>query len=155
MFTKKNVLIAGFTGLVLMATATSAFAAQAVATGNVNVRSGPGTGYGVVTALRRGDAVEVTGCQGGWCYVEKRGPDGWVSANYLSARSRASQPSINFSFSFGNTPDAPRPPRHPRPDQPNWGSNGGWGNNGGWSTNGGWHGNNGNHHNDPGWPGNN
>lgn len=151
MTTKKNVLIAGLTSLVLLASVSSTFAAQAVATGNVNVRSGPGTGYGVITALRRGDSVEVTGCQGGWCYVEKRGPDGWVSANYLSARNRASQPSISFRFSFGNTPNVPRPPRHPRPDQSGPGHNGGWGNNGGWDNDGGW-GNGGGHNDGPDWP---
>ena len=59
-----------------------ALAATAIST--VNVRSGPGTGYSVVDTLRAGEQVDVDRCTSGWCYVEKSGPDGWVSARYLS-----------------------------------------------------------------------
>jgi uncharacterized protein YraI len=127
---------------VLLGTAGAAFAAQAVATGNVNVRSGPSASYQRVDTLRRNEVVEVTGCRGGWCYVEKRGPDGWVSAQYLQAAGRhhqSAKPSINFSFSFG-TP--PAPPRPHRPSQGGWDghSGGGWNDrddnwNGGWDRN--------------------
>ncbi|WP_171015875.1 SH3 domain-containing protein [Devosia sp. FKR38] len=80
----KTLAASGLAALALLATAGSAFAATAYATNNVNVRSGPGTYYGVVDTLRRGERVDVQQCRGSWCYVEKRGPDGWVSANYLS-----------------------------------------------------------------------
>ena len=133
----KNLIKTGLAGILVLASAGIALAAPAVATSNVNVRSGPGTGYQAVTTLRRGEAVEVTGCRGGWCYIEMRGPDGWVSSNYLSTQRRASQPAINFSFGFGNVPDAPRPSRPPRPGH-HGGNNGGW-DNGGWNGgNGGW-----------------
>ena len=131
---KKNALTATLAGAIMLASAAAAFAAPATSTSNVNVRSGPGGSYGVVDLLRRGDRVEVTGCRGGWCYVEKRGPDGWVSANYLDQRGfgggRPSvRPGVNFEFNFGTPPQPqrPQPPRPPRPD------NGGWngGNNGG------------------------
>jgi uncharacterized protein YraI len=103
----------------------AAMAASAVSTGNVNVRSGPSAQYERINTLRRGQAVEVTGCRGGWCYVETRGNDGWVSASYLRAdRQRSSsQPAISFSFNFGSPPVA-RPPRQ------HGGNNGGWNNNG-------------------------
>jgi hypothetical protein len=130
---KKKTLTATLAGAIMLASAAAAFAAPATSTANVNVRSGPGGSYGVVDTLRRGDRVEVTGCRGGWCYIEKRGPDGWVSASYLSqGRSGGGRPSagpgINFEFNFGTPPQPqrPQPPRPPRPD------NGGWnGNNGG------------------------
>ena len=55
----------------------------AVATSTVNVRAAPVNGA-VVDVLRPGQQVEIDRCTGGWCYVIKQGPDGWVSASYLS-----------------------------------------------------------------------
>lgn len=63
--------------------ASAAQAAPAYASSTVNVRSGAGTGYAVVDVLRRGESVDVDYCRGSWCFVNKSGPDGWVSANYL------------------------------------------------------------------------
>lgn len=110
---------------VVLGMSGAAIAASAVSTGNVNVRSGPSAQYERINTLRRGQAVEVTGCRGGWCYVETRGNDGWVSASYLRAdRQRPSSgPGIGFSFNFGTAPDV-RPPRQ------QGGNNGGWSNNG-------------------------
>jgi uncharacterized protein YraI len=141
---RKKMTALALGGTVLLGMAGAASAAQAIATGNVNVRSGPSAQYQRVDTLQRGQLVEVRDCRGGWCYVEKRGPDGWVAANYLQqGRSQQSiKPSVNFSFSFGTAPQAPRPPR---PDHGGW--NGGWNgghNNGGWDNdndwNGGWNG---------------
>lgn len=71
--------------LVLVAAAIFAAPSQAaVATGSVNVRSGPGIGYSVLDVLRTGQVVDVTRQSGGWCYVVKSGPDGWVSCRYLT-----------------------------------------------------------------------
>lgn len=131
----RKIISLALAGTVLLGTAGAAFAAQAVATGNVNVRSGPSASYQRVDTLRRNQVVEVTGCRGGWCYVQKRGPDGWVSARYLQPVGRQYQsvkPSINFSFSFGTPPAAPRPHR---PNHGGW--DGGWHDrDGGWD--GGW-----------------
>jgi uncharacterized protein YraI len=79
--------------------ASSAFAA--VATSTVNVRAAPVNGA-VVDVLRAGQEVEIDRCSGGWCYVIKPGPDGWVSANYLS----------DDDDDFGR----PTPPAPSRPD---------------------------------------
>lgn len=124
------------TGVAVAAAAVVVFlpaaqAAPGTVTSNVNVRSGPGTGYGVVDTLLRGQQVDVQQCQGSWCYVEKPGPDGWVSANYISRSGGGTtatpvQPGVNFginvpggpsiSFGVGNQPQpqpvrpAPRPP---------------------------------------------
>lgn len=96
------------TGLAVATTAIVVFlpaaqAAPAEATAHVNVRSGPGTGYGVVDVLAPGENVDVRGCQGSWCMVEKSGPDGWVSANYLTnvGGGSSSDPDISFGFSIG------------------------------------------------------
>lgn len=81
---KHKALTLGVALAALGATTAGAYAATAFATSPVNVRKGPGPQYSVVDVLRRGEAVDVDYCQGTWCAVSKPGPDGWVSANYLS-----------------------------------------------------------------------
>lgn len=116
--------------VVLLSTA-AAFAQPGVATGAVNVRTGPGTGYAKVGTLSAGELVDVKQCQGSWCFVDRNaGTDGWVSANYLqpaAAQPAPSEPDIPFnfgvtvgpggpSFSFGigdAPPPAPVPPPAP------------------------------------------
>ncbi len=72
--------LAAITGLGF---AGAAFADQATA--SVNVRSGPGTEYRVVDTLYAGEEVNIETCRSnGWCLIEHSGPDGWVSARYLS-----------------------------------------------------------------------
>jgi uncharacterized protein YraI len=88
-------------------------ASAATATSNVNIRSAPGGS--VVDVLRRGDQVDIVGRSGSWCEIEqRRGPDGWVSCQYLTGAGsgggnviigvgNSGQPNINFSvpgFSF-------------------------------------------------------
>ncbi|MCF1743537.1 SH3 domain-containing protein [Paradevosia shaoguanensis] len=116
---RKKILAGGLAALAFAVTAGAAMAAPAFATSNVNVRSGPGTGYRAVDVLQRGDRVDVQQCRGSWCFISKPGPDGWVSANYLS--------------SGGGDYYRPRPPRppvypiYPRPPvYPDWGWNDGW-----------------------------
>ena len=81
---KRTALTLGIAVAALVGSAAAALAVPAFATSNVNVRSGPGTGYAQVDVLRRGEAVDIDYCRGSWCLVRKSGPDGWVSANYLS-----------------------------------------------------------------------
>ena len=53
----------------------------------LNVRSGPGTGYGVMTTVPGGTVVTLLGRStgSGWVKVQLVGGTvGWVSANYLS-----------------------------------------------------------------------
>ena len=103
------------TGVAVAATAVvvflpAAYAAPGVVTGNVNVRSGPGTNYAVVDVVARGTQVDVQQCQGSWCYIVKSGPDGWVSGSYLSAAGtpvNPSQPGLSFGFSVGG-PNGPQ-----------------------------------------------
>lgn len=118
----RKLLGSGLAALAMIATTAAASAAPAYATSNVNVRSGPGTGYRVVDTLRRGEAVDVQYCRGSWCFIQKRGPDGWVSANYLN---RGGRPGWNDDDNWNRPPHwnpNPRPPhwnqRPPRP--PHW-----------------------------------
>jgi uncharacterized protein YraI len=116
-------------GIGVVATALTAGAAlAATATSSVNVRSGPGTGYGVVDRLSPGEYVNINGRSSGWCSISKPGPDGWVSCAYLTGgrvnvydgpRYRSYDrydrgPSVNFSFGFGG------PGYYPRPMRPWW-----------------------------------
>ena len=50
----------------------------------VNLRSGPGTGYGRITTVNRGTAVKVAAREGGWSFVSVGGKFGWISSDYLS-----------------------------------------------------------------------
>jgi uncharacterized protein YraI len=81
---KRTALTFGIALAALAGSSIAALAAPAYATSNVNVRSGPGPSYGAIDVLRRGDSVDIDYCRGSWCFVNKSGPDGWVSANYLS-----------------------------------------------------------------------
>ena len=123
----RKLMTSALATLAVLATTAAAAAAPAVATGNVNVRSGPGTGYGVVDALRRGDRVDVQYCRGSWCFVEKRGPDGSVAANYLATGGGG-----GWDGGYEPSPPPrpphwnPRPPRPPQwnpepPPPPHWG----------------------------------
>jgi uncharacterized protein YraI len=93
-------------GLVLAGGSWSAAAAAVEAIANVNVRSGPGVDYSVVDTLSEGETVDIDRCvTWGWCYVLKRGPDGWVSARYLTDDDGPSivpvpRPDVSFSFSI-------------------------------------------------------
>ena len=79
----------------------------AVATGSVNVRTGPGVSYSKVDTLYRGERVAITDRDGGWCFVQKSGPDGWVSCRYLAASGvvvRDAHPNVTLNFGFGVVP---------------------------------------------------
>lgn len=116
----KKLMAGGLAALALMGTVGAAMAAPAYATGNVNVRSGPSTGYGVVDVMRRGEQVDVQQCRGSWCFVERRGPDGWVSASYLDRGYNGG----GYDDDYYDRPPVynPRPPRppvwNPRPPRP-------------------------------------
>ena len=112
----KKFILGGLAALALMATTAGAFAAPAVANSNVNVRSGPGTGYRAIDTLRRGERVDVDYCEGSWCFVQKSGPDGWVSANYLERGGYARPPRPDWGRPDWGRPGRPdwEPPRPPR-----------------------------------------
>jgi uncharacterized protein YraI len=68
----------------------------------LNVRSGPGTGYSVISSLPNGSAFGTTGrYSGGWV---QRSAGGWVSTTYTSAGSGASSSSGASSGSGSSSP---------------------------------------------------
>lgn len=129
----RKMLLNVATGIAVAATAAAvfvpaAYAAPGVVTSNINVRSGPGTNYGVVDTVRAGANVDVQQCQGSWCFIAKPGPDGWVSSQFVSGgggRSAPSQPGISLNLGgnggpsinigVGNQPSG-RPPVIDEPD---------------------------------------
>lgn len=56
----------------------------------LNLRTGPGTGYGIVAKIKRGTGCTVLSSSGNWRKVKTfNGQVGWVSANYLSREAKA------------------------------------------------------------------
>lgn len=52
---------------------------------NVNLRKGPGMGYGVISQMNKGDVLTVTEPSGSWYKVKTSGGTvGWVSSSYIS-----------------------------------------------------------------------
>lgn len=88
---------------------SAGIASAATVTNDLNLRSGPGTGYRVVDTMPAGAYVNVIGCSGSWCRVSWRGRVGYASASYLGGgRSYASAPVyvrpppvVSFGFSTG------------------------------------------------------
>jgi uncharacterized protein YraI len=64
----------------------SAAAATAVATTDVNIRSGPGPQFSVVGAISQNTRVELAGClaDSNWCQVNDQGTIGWSYGEYLA-----------------------------------------------------------------------
>jgi uncharacterized protein YraI len=67
----------------LALSAGGAAAATGYTETDLNMRTGPGTGYSVITAIPGGAPVEVLNCSGGWCHVAWNGYDGYSSRAYL------------------------------------------------------------------------
>ncbi|MGH6725424.1 MAG: SH3 domain-containing protein [Pseudolabrys sp.] len=70
-------------GALLLLSAGVAAAAPATVTNDLNLRSGPGTGYGVIDTLPAGSSVDVLGCNGSWCRVATAEGTGFASGNFL------------------------------------------------------------------------
>ena len=81
---KSTFVSLGLAGAMVAGAAIPAMAATAVADTNLNVRTCGSTDCRVVDVLRRGEVVEVEYCEGVWCFIHKRGRDGWASAKFLS-----------------------------------------------------------------------
>jgi hypothetical protein len=100
------------------ATSTSAPPRAVVTSDNLNVRSGPGTGYPILTALRRGDEVAVTGrnAAGNWLQVLLAGgKQGWVWADYVDLNTSADKIALVQKIPPPLTPAATRTPVPPTP----------------------------------------
>ncbi|MGH6664316.1 MAG: SH3 domain-containing protein [Pseudolabrys sp.] len=76
----KSTLLSAGAALALSAGAASA----AVVTGDVNLRSGPGTAYNVIDTMPAGARVAVLSCSGSWCEVDWGGEQGYASHNFIA-----------------------------------------------------------------------
>ena len=70
--------------LALGASTVAASAAPAITTAHINIRSGPGTGFGAVDVLTAGSLIDVGECRNGFCQLIGRDGPGWVSQTYLN-----------------------------------------------------------------------
>lgn len=108
-----------------LATVAPALAATAHTTGNVNVRSGPGTGYARLGTLTAGTRVDLRGCEDNWCNVRGAGLNGWVSANFLTNYAGRPPAVVIAPTIVVRPPHRPphwqRPPHwHKPPHHPGW-----------------------------------
>lgn len=114
-------------GGLLLLSAGVATAAPAVVSGDLNLRSGPGTDYRVLNVLPAGSSVDVLGCADDWCRVASAEGTGYASSDYLDMGARtyavapppvyAPPPVVRFGFGWGDDWDGGW--------QPDWDS--GWG----------------------------
>jgi uncharacterized protein YraI len=81
-------------GLVAVS-AGAALAYPATVTADLNLRSGPGVGYGVVATMPAGAQVDVQQClDNGWCELAFAGAVGYASGNYLEGGGPAVEPGV-------------------------------------------------------------
>lgn len=64
----------------------TALAADAITTGNVNLRNGPSTRYRVQATLPAGYPININQCRANWCLINAGGYSGWISARYIAYR---------------------------------------------------------------------
>jgi uncharacterized protein YraI len=86
-------------------------ASAAIVTGDLNLRTGPGTNYRVIDVMPAGARVNVLSCTGSWCRVGFRGEVGFASAGYLGRGAPvyapappvyvAPPPVLTFGFGIG------------------------------------------------------
>lgn len=75
-------------------------AVRGIATANVNMRSGPSTGYPAVVVVPVGAPLMINGCMStvNWCDVSFTGGRGWVSGNYITATYRSNRVSVEPDY---------------------------------------------------------
>lgn len=90
---KKFLMSAAAFCTLLVAPVIAEAAVRGYATANVNMRSGPSTGYPAVTVIPYGAPVTINGCMSSvnWCDVSFAGGRGWVSGNYVQASYRSNR----------------------------------------------------------------
>jgi cell wall-associated NlpC family hydrolase len=74
--------------IILASVSISSFAYEGIGkvTGNgVNIRSGEGTAYSIITTVRKGDLLNVIATGNGWTKIElPNGREGYISSDYIS-----------------------------------------------------------------------
>jgi uncharacterized protein YraI len=93
----RSIATAGMVAAALALSAAAAEAAPGRATGAVNMRTGPGTGYARITTIPAGARIQVYDC-GSWCRVTYAGRSGWVSAGYVATGGPRMRPGVQRGF---------------------------------------------------------
>ncbi len=77
----------------------------AVSGSRVNMRTGPGTGYGKITSLTKGAKLQIWEESGNWYYVTAlSGEKGWMSKTYISlGYTMTTTANVNFRKSANGT----------------------------------------------------
>lgn len=90
---KRTFLLAAIAALVALSTTAARAEAVGVTAGSVNLRAGPGSSHVVVAVVPTNQQVVIIGClsTAAWCDVAWANYRGWMSANYIYARTAAGQ----------------------------------------------------------------
>lgn len=100
--------VAGVSGVVLLLGSYAAHAQVASVSAAVNLRQGPGAGYGRIAALPRGVNVHINSCRGGWCQIRSSWGVGWVSGRYLLRGYAGSNYAPNYAPAYDSDYSAPQ-----------------------------------------------
>jgi len=75
--------------------------------GEMNVRSGPGTGYDVVGNATAGEEFPITGknSEGDWWRIDFQGQPGWIHAPFVVAADAEDVPVVGFGMTEAADPD--------------------------------------------------
>jgi uncharacterized protein YgiM (DUF1202 family) len=93
------------TGSQALATSTPESGTGTITASSLNIRSGAGTGYQVVTTAYKGQNVTILESQGGWYKVSlSNGTIGWASGSYVSKGSQALATSTPAPSTSTSTP---------------------------------------------------
>ena len=60
--------------------------------GQLNLRSGPGTQYAVLTVLHEGDPIQVSTSSADWLLANANGHSGWVNRYFIACNAKGDQP---------------------------------------------------------------
>jgi len=72
-----------------------------VTTANLNMRTGPGTGYAIITVIPKGAQVSVSGYSGDWAEVSYSGKSGYAHSSYLKSVSDVRYTTANLNMRTG------------------------------------------------------
>ena len=90
MISSKKMKFAVTTAAAAAVVCTGALAANVTSTTDVNVRSGPGNSYSVLTVMKKGTTTSQLGTSGSWTKVTVNGKTGYVCTKYLTSGSSSS-----------------------------------------------------------------
>lgn len=99
MIRSKMMKIAATTAAATAVVCTGALAVNVTSTANVNVRSGPGNSYSVLTVMKKGTRANKIAQVGNWGKVEVNGKTGYVYMKYLTGYSGSSSNSSTTNTS--------------------------------------------------------